>query len=114
MERRVGSSSALNSSPCISYLPIICKLPLACQRRIRWVRRILAMAFMIASIPVGIGVGPWMALLAYPPPNGFCRYKGRGTRGLCLWRARFEPGLCVVGGAGVAALLVVVSLALHR
>ena len=69
---------------------------------------------MIASVPVGVGVGVWMALLTYPPPYGFCRFKGLGTLGLCLWRAKFDPGLCAVCGAGAAAVLVVVSLPLRR
>src|ERR1700722_3401507 len=71
-------------------------------------RRIPAYALAAASVPVGIGVGVWMALLTHLP---FCPVRGLGTLSLCAAQPRFSPALCVLCGAGAAALLVLVSIA---
>src|ERR1700685_1265161 len=74
-------------------------------------RRILAYALAAASVPVGIGVGVWMALLTHLP---FCPVRGLGTLSLCAAQPRFSPALCVLCGAGAAALLLLGSTAVRR
>lgn len=69
------------------------------------------MALRVASVPVGIGLGVWMALSTYLP---YCPVVGLGTRALCAARPTFQPGLCVVCGAATAAVLFLASLAVRR
>jgi hypothetical protein len=71
-------------------------------------RRILAYALAAASVPVGIGVGLWMALLTHLP---FCPGKGLGTLALCAAQPRFSPALCVLCGAAAALLVLLASVA---
>ncbi len=71
-------------------------------------RRILAYALAAASVPVGIGVGLWMALITYVR---FCPIRGLGTLSLCLAQPRFSMALCVLCGAGAAVLLLLASIA---
>jgi hypothetical protein len=65
----------------------------------------------LESVPVGIAVGVWMALLTNLP---YCPVQGLGTRALCAARPMFAPGLCILCGVVAAALLIMVSLALPR
>jgi ABC-type microcin C transport system permease subunit YejB len=71
-------------------------------------RRIIAYALGVASVPVGVGVGLWMALLTYLPS---CPYRGLGTVALCAARPSFEPRLCVLCGGAAAALVLLVAIA---
>ena len=71
-------------------------------------RRILAYALGVASVPVGVGVGLWTALLTYLPS---CPVRGLGTVALCAARPSFEPRLCVLCGGAAAALVLLVSIA---
>jgi hypothetical protein len=72
-------------------------------------RRILAYALAAASVPVGIGIGLWMALLTDLP---FCPGLGLGTLRLCAAQPRFSMALCVLCGAGAAAVILLASIAL--
>jgi hypothetical protein len=74
-------------------------------------RRILAIALRVASVPVGVGIGLWMALLTSLP---YCPVRGLGTLPLCAARSRFDPRLCVLCGAVAAAVLLLVSIAIRR
>lgn len=71
-------------------------------------RRVLAYALAAASVPVGIGVGLWMALLTHLP---FCPGKGLGTLALCAAQPQFSPALCVLCGAAAALLVLLASVA---
>jgi hypothetical protein len=74
-------------------------------------RRILAYALRVASVPVGVGVGLWMAVLTSLP---YCPVRGLGTLALCAARSRFDPRLCVLCGAAAACLLLLISIAVRR
>jgi hypothetical protein len=73
-------------------------------------RRILAYAFRAASVPVGAGVGVWMALLTNLP---HCPVRGLGTFALCVERPSFDPRLCVLCGGAAAGLLLLISVAVR-
>lgn len=74
-------------------------------------RRVVANGLLLASVPVGVGVGLWMALLTYPP---YCPVRGLGTADLCAARSSFAPSLCVLCGAAAAALALLGSIAVRR
>lgn len=74
-------------------------------------RRILARALLVASVPLGAGVGLWMAQLTRPPD---CPVRGLGTLALCVPRSLFEPSVCVLYGAAAAAVLLLASIGVHR
>jgi ABC-type microcin C transport system permease subunit YejB len=74
-------------------------------------RRVVANGLLLAAMPVGVGVGLWMALLTYLP---YCPVKGLGTAYLCAARSTFAPSLCVLCGAAAAALALLVSIAVRR
>jgi hypothetical protein len=74
-------------------------------------RRILANSLGVAAIPVGVGVGLWMAQLTTAP---FCPVKGLGTAYLCAPSPALAPSTCVVAGAAAAAVLVLLSIAILR
>lgn len=71
------------------------------QRFLRW-----------ASVPVGVAVGLWMALLTTHPYA--CPGPGLGTRYLCLAQPAFAPGVCVLCGATAAAMVILISLVLRH
>jgi hypothetical protein len=81
------------------------------ERYDAWMRRILASVVGVASVPVGVAVGLWMASLTRTPS---CPVKGLGTAALCVPRPVFTPGLCVVCGAAAAAVLLLISLTARR
>src|SRR5579863_7821600 len=70
-------------------------------------RRVLAYALGIGSVPVGVTAGLWMAQLTGTPA---CPVRGLGTAALCVGRPLFAPGLCVVGGGVAAAVLLLLSI----
>jgi hypothetical protein len=74
-------------------------------------RRILTNVLRVASVPVGVGVGLWLALLTDLP---YCPVRGLGTLVLCAARPRFDRGLCALCGAAAAALVLLLSLGLRR
>jgi hypothetical protein len=73
-------------------------------------RRILAYALLVASVPMGVGVGLWTALATNLPG---CPVRGLGTLPLCVERASFDPRLCVLCGGAAAGLLLVISIAVR-
>ena len=73
-------------------------------------RRVIANGLLLASVPVGVGVGLWTALLTYVPD---CQVRGLGTLALCATRPRFDPRLCVLGGGDAAAFVLLVSIAVR-
>jgi hypothetical protein len=79
-------------------------------------KRILTTALRVASVPVGIGVGVWTALLTTTPIQETCP-----PGALCflmkiyfLPRPVFAIWECVLFGAGAAAVLLVLSFAVAR
>jgi|GEM_PF-1931054 len=74
-------------------------------------RRLVATGLLLAAVPVGVGVGLWMALQTYLPD---CPVKGLGTAALCAARSSFDRRLCVLCGAAAAALALLVSIAVRR
>jgi hypothetical protein len=74
-------------------------------------RRVITTGLLLASVPVGVGVGLWMALLTYLP---YCPVRGLGTLALCAARPGFNPRLCVLCGGAAAAFVLLVSIAVCR
>jgi hypothetical protein len=79
-------------------------------------RRILTIALRVASVPVGIGVGLWTALLTTTPIQEPCP---RGAACLLmkiyfLPRPVFAIWECVLFGAGAAAVLLLLSFTVPR
>lgn len=74
-------------------------------------RRVVTNGLLLASVPVGVGVGLWMALLTYLP---YCPVRGLGTLALCAAQPRFDPSLCVLCGAVAAAVVLLGSIAVRR
>jgi len=74
-------------------------------------RRIVSFGFAGASVPVGAGLGLWMAQLTTAPP---CPVLGLGTAALCVAQPMFAPSFCVLCGGAGAAVLILVSIAVHR
>src|ERR1017187_5224193 len=74
-------------------------------------RRVITTGLLLASVPVGVGVGLWMARLTYLP---YCPVRGLGTLALCAARPRFDPRLCVLYGGAAAAFVLLVSIAVRR
>ncbi len=74
-------------------------------------RGVVANGLLLAAVPVGVGVGLWMALVTYLP---YCPVRGLGTADLCAARSSFAPSLCVLCGAAAAALVLLVSIAVRR
>jgi hypothetical protein len=79
-------------------------------------RHILTIALRVASVPVGIGVGLWTALLTTTPVQDTCP-----PAALCLlikiyYRPRpvFTTWECVLFGASAAAVLLLLSVAVAR
>ena len=72
----------------------------------------LANALRVASVPVGVGVGFWTAWLTTDPnvcpPNALCLDL------LLARRPTFATWQCVVFGAGAAAFLLLLSVAVAR
>jgi hypothetical protein len=73
--------------------------------------RILANGLGVAALPVGIGMGVWMAQLTSAPP---CPIRGLGTANLCAAQPVLALSTCVLGGAAAAAVLVLLSIAARR
>ena len=63
---------------------------------------------MLASVPVGVAVGLWMALLT--THRYACPGPGLGLRNLCLPEPAFARGTCVLCGATAAAMVLLISL----
>src|ERR1700733_444124 len=74
-------------------------------------RRVLAYALAVVSIPVGVTVGLWIALLTCLPP---CVGKGLGTIALCAARPSFQPWVGVVCGGAAATVLLLASVTVSR
>src|ERR1035437_10608645 len=74
-------------------------------------RRVITNGLLLASLPVGVGVGLWMAVLTYLP---YCPFRGLGTAALCAARHSFDPRLCVLCGAAAAALVMLASIGVRR
>lgn len=70
-------------------------------------RRVVANGLLLAAVPVGVGVGLWMALVTYLP---YCPVKGLGTADLCATRSSFDPRLCVLCGAATAVLTLMIFI----
>lgn len=70
-------------------------------------KRVVANGLLLAAVPVGIGVGLWLALLTYLP---HCPVRGLGTADLCATRSSFDPRLCVLCGAAAAVLALLISI----
>jgi hypothetical protein len=76
-------------------------------------RRTLALVLRVASVPVGVGVGLGTAQLTTVPPSQ-C-----SPAGICLLikffaRPTFATWQCILFGAGAAAVLLLLSLAVAR
>ena len=74
-------------------------------------RRVLAYALGVGSVPVGVIAGLWMAQLTQTPA---CPVRGLGTAALCAGQPLFAPGLCVVGGGVAAAVVLLLSIVVLR
>jgi hypothetical protein len=74
-------------------------------------RRAVAYGLIGASIPVGAGLGLWMAQLTIAPT---CLVLGLGTAALCDTQPMFAPSFCVLCGGAAAAVLLLLSIAVHR
>lgn len=61
----------------------------------------------LASVPIGVGVGLWMAFMTSLP---YCPVQGLGTRDLCAAQPTFAPGLCILCGATATAMVILISL----
>ena len=70
-------------------------------------RRVVANGLLLAAVPVGAGVGLWLALLTHLP---YCPVRGLGTADLCATRSSFDPRLCVLCGAAAAVLVLLISI----
>ena len=74
--------------------------------------RALALVLRLASVPVGVGVGLWTAQLAPTdyscPPNGLCLLMK------VYLRPTFATWQCILFGAGAAAVLLLLSVAVAR
>lgn len=72
-------------------------------------RRILALVLRVASVPVGVGVGLWTTQLTPSdyqcPPNGLCLLIK------LFLRPTFATWQCILFGAGAAAVLLLLSVA---
>jgi hypothetical protein len=75
-------------------------------------RRILVLVLRVASVPVGVGVGLWTAQLTPSdytcPPNAACLLI------MLHLPPTFATWQCVLFGAGAAAVLLLLSLAVAR
>src|ERR1700730_12539223 len=76
------------------------------------VRRILPTALMIASVPIGVGVGFWTAQLMTDPNK--CPPKALCLDMLYVARPIFATWQCILFGAGATAVLLLLSLATTR
>ena len=66
----------------------------------------------VACVPVGVGVGLWTAQLA---PSGFnCPPKALCLDIMLYERPTFATWQCILFGAGAAAVLLLLSLAVAR
>jgi hypothetical protein len=74
-------------------------------------RRTIAYGLRVASAPAGVAVGLWMAQVAQPPG---CPVRGLGTAALCMPVPAFQPSLCVLVGAAVAAVFLMLSIVIRR
>jgi hypothetical protein len=75
-------------------------------------RRILALVFRVASVPVGVGVGLWTAQLT---PNEYkCPPKAACLLINLYLRPTFATWQCILFGAGAATVLLLLSLAVAR
>jgi hypothetical protein len=74
-------------------------------------RRLLALILRVASVPLGVGVGLWTAKLT--SVQNECT-----PAGICLARLSIGPTFatwqCILFGAGAAAFLLLLSLAVDR
>lgn len=74
-------------------------------------RRLLANGLGVAAIPVGVGLGLWMAQLT---TTQSCTVIGLGMRNFCEPRAALAPSWCVLAGAASAAVLLLLAIAVRR
>ena len=71
-------------------------------------------ALRVASVPVGVGVGLWTALLTYGSP---CLTSPLGVLNACplvFARPIFATSVCALFGAGAAVMMLLVSVATTR
>jgi ABC-type Fe3+-siderophore transport system permease subunit len=74
-------------------------------------RRILAITLGVASVPVGVALGVWIAQLTRLPN---CPVRGLGTAALCVGQPLFAQGLCALCGAAATAVLLLASIGARR
>ena len=72
-------------------------------------RTALVIGLRMATLPVGVGLGLWAAQLINPP--GCPLLSGAHT---CAWQHTFPIWLCALIGAGGAAAVLLISIAISR
>jgi hypothetical protein len=75
-------------------------------------RRILALVLRVASVPVGVGVG--LGTAALTPSEYACPPKAACLLIMLYLRPTFATWECIVFGAGAAAVVLLLSLAVAR
>jgi hypothetical protein len=75
-------------------------------------RRILAVALRVVSVPVGVAFGLWTAALS--SPSFTCGGGPLRNSAYCGLEPDFAFWLCALFGATAAALVVLVSIAVDR
>ena len=74
-------------------------------------RRIVTIALCVASVPIGVGVGLWTALLTSLP---YCPGRGLGTLDLCAARPIFDQRFSVVCGTAAAVVVLLASIVVRH
>ena len=76
-------------------------------------KRKIALVLRVASVPVGVGVGLWTAQLTAVSPS-LCSPAGVCLTILHFAKPTFATWQCILFGAGAAAVLLLLSLAVAR
>jgi membrane associated rhomboid family serine protease len=74
-------------------------------------RRAIAYGLGVVSVPVGTGLGLWLAQLTNAPP---CPVLGLGTAALCRAQPLLSPSFCVLCGGAAAAVLLLLAIVVYR